>query len=150
MTFTRSRGEHVISDDPAWLDLRAWHGFLVSSYWCAGIPLATLERAAANSLCFGLYEHSGGERRMIGAARVVTDRATYAYLADVYVDERCRGRGLGVWLVETILDHPDLQGLRRFCLMTRDAHGLYAKFGFAPMRDPTRYMERHDPDVYRR
>lgn len=150
MPFERARDGFLVSDNPALLDLRVWHGFLVESYWCEGIPLCVLERAAANSLCIGLYRCAPAAPRMIGGGRVVTDRATYAYLADVFVLEEFRGSGLGVWLVESILTHPDLQGLRRFCLMTRDAHGLYARFGFAPMPDPSRYMERHDPDVYRR
>jgi GNAT superfamily N-acetyltransferase len=150
MAFERVRGEHVISDEPAWLDLRAWHAFLVTSYWSEGIPFETFRRAAEHSLCFGLYERASAQRRMIGGARVVTDRATYAYLADVYVAEEMRGKGLGVWLIDSLLEHPDLVGLRRFALMTRDAHGLYSRFGFAPMRDPTRYMERHDAEVYRR
>lgn len=150
MSFERSRGDLLLSDDPSLLDLAVWHDFLVGSYWCAGIPFDVFERAAANSLCLGVYRANAGRREMIGGARVVTDRATYAYLADVFVLEQCRGRGLGVWLMESLLEHPDLQGLRRLCLMTRDAHGLYGKFGFVPMRDPTRYMERHDPDVYAR
>ncbi|MBK7406345.1 MAG: GNAT family N-acetyltransferase [Phycisphaerales bacterium] len=150
MPFLRARGEYLVSDDPSLLDLEVWHRFLSTSYWSPGIPPETFRRAATNSLCIGLYERDADATRMIGGGRIITDRATYAYLADVFVLEERRGRGLGVWLIESIIEHPDLQGLRRFCLMTRDAHGLYTKFGFAPMRDPTRYLERHDPEVYAR
>lgn len=133
-----------ISTDPARLDLDAVHAYISRSYWAAGIPLDVLERAVRGSWCFGLYE--GG--RQIGFARVVTDRATYAYLADVYVLEAYQGRGLGTWLVSVIMAAPDLQGLRRFALATRDAHGLYAKFGFAPLAAPDRHMEIARPNVY--
>ena len=150
MPFERRRDPFVLSDDPSLIDLKAWHAFLVGSYWSAEIPFEVVERAAANSLCVGLYERAGGAVRMVGAGRMVTDRATFAYLADVFVLEEFRGRGLGEWMVESILGHPDLQGLRRVCLMTRDAHGLYARFGFKPMPDPSVFMQRHDPDVYRR
>jgi GNAT superfamily N-acetyltransferase len=136
-----------VSDDPARIDLARVHSWLSKeSYWCEGIPLATTERAIANSLVFGLYRDGAQS----GFARVVTDRATFAYLCDVWIDAPVRGKGLGTWLAECVFAHPDLRGLRRFCLMTRDAHGLYAKFGFLPMPDPSRYMEINDRDVYRR
>ncbi|HYE03575.1 MAG TPA: GNAT family N-acetyltransferase, partial [Phycisphaerales bacterium] len=128
------------------LDLEAVHAYLSRSYWAAGVPIEVVRRAAAHSLCFGVY-HADGQ---VGFARVITDRATFAYLSDVFVLEAYRGRGLSKWLVETILAHPDLRGLRRFCLLTRDAHGLYARYGFRPLADPRRYMERWDPDVYKR
>ncbi len=141
------RGDCAISDDPARLDTAAVHAFIAGrSYWAAGIPGGTLERAIANSLCFGLYR---GERQ-IGFARVVTDRATFGYLCDVYVEESERGAGLGEWLVACVLEHPDLQGLRRLSLMTRDAHELYRRFGFRPLPDPARYLEIHRPDAYTR
>ena len=139
------RGEHVVSDDPRRIDVEVVHAFLAGrSYWAAGIPAETLARALANSLCFGVYRGP----RQVGFARVVTDRATFGYLCDVYVEESARGTGLGEWLVACVLEHPDLQGLRRLSLMTRDAHALYGRFGFKAMADPTRYMEIHRPNVY--
>ncbi len=133
-----------IDSDPTRLDLVTVHGFLASSYWAKGVPLATLERAVAGSLCFGVYDG----RRQVGFARVITDSATFAYLADVFILPSHRGRGLGKQLMETIVAHPSLQGLRRWVLVTQDAHGLYARFGFTPLATPQRYMERHDPTVY--
>ena len=140
----RERGGFLVSTDPARLDVDAIHAFLTSSYWSPGIPRDVVERAIAGSICFGLF---AGERQ-IGFARVITDRATFAYLADVYVLDEHRGRGLGSWLVETVIAHPELKGLRRFVLVTRDAHGLYEKFGFTPTSKPENYMERHRPDAY--
>jgi len=142
----RERDEFLLSTDPARLDVDAIHAFLSSSYWAAGIPRAVVERAIAGSICFGLFHGP----RQIGFARVITDRATFAYLADVYVLEEYRGHGLGTWLIEAVSAHPDLGGLRRFVLVTRDAHGLYEKFGFTPLAKPGNYMEKHWPDVYRR
>ena len=144
------RGDFAVSTDPARLDLAVVHGFLASSYWSAGIPRATLEKAIANSIVFGIYRLEEARERQVGFARVVTDRATYAYLADVFVLEDHRGRGLAAWLLEVITAHPDLQGLRRWSLLTRDAHGLYRRFGFTPVAAPDRYMERWDPEVYKR
>ena len=136
----------VVSDERDRLDLDAIHGYLSrESYWAAGISRAVVARAIANSLCFGLYR----AQRQVGFARVVTDRATYGYLCDVFVDAAERGAGLGKWLVECVLAHPDLQGLRRLSLMTRDAQSLYAAYGFKPMPDATRYLEIHRPEVYR-
>jgi len=140
------KGELEISTDPARVDTSAVHSFLTASYWAEGVPLAVVERSIRNSLCFGVYR--GGEQA--GFARVITDRATFAYLADVYVLPAFRGRGVAKWLMECILAHPDLQGLRRWSLITRDAHGLYQAFGFQPLRAPERWMEKHDPDVYAR
>ena len=128
---------YEISTDPGRLQLDAIHSYLVRSYWSPGVPRAVVERAIANSLCFGLYLAES----QVGFARVVTDRATFAYLADVYVLEEHRGQGLSKRLVETIQGHPDLQGLRRFLLATKDAHGLYAQFGFRPLAAPERVME---------
>ena len=138
MTARREDG-YEVATDPQRLDLDAIHGFLVDAYWCAGIPREKLERAIAGSLPFGLYAPDGAQA---GFARVVTDRATFAYLADVFVLQPHRGRGLGVWLVERIVAHPDLQGLRRFHLATADAHGLYARFGFLPHPQPERLLDR--------
>lgn len=132
-----TKGQYWITTDPQKLDLDAIHAYLSRSFWAEGIPKQTVAKAIAHSLCFGLFD--GGEQ--IGLARVVTDRATFAYLCDVYVLERYRGRGLGKWLIETVMAHPDLQGLRRFQLVTRDAHGLYSRHGFDTPVNPERHME---------
>lgn len=133
----QTKGRYRITTDPGKLDLAAVHAFLSRSFWAEGIPKATVAKAIANSLCFGLFD--GDDQ--VGFARVVTDRATYAYLCDVYVLETHRGQGLGKWLIETVMAHPDLQGLRRFQLVTRDAHGLYSRHGFETPADPERHME---------
>jgi GNAT superfamily N-acetyltransferase len=138
------RGSFLVSTDPARLDLGLVHGFLTRSYWAEGIPRETVERSVRNALSFGLYDWE----RQVGFARVITDAATYAYLADVFVIESHRGRGLSKWLMRAILDHPDLQGLRRFSLATKDAHGLYAPFGFRSLAEPSRHMEILRPDAY--
>ena len=141
-----------ISTDAARLDVNVIHGYLARSYWATGIPREIVERSIHSSLCFGIYEAagpgSGESEKQIGFARVITDKATFAYLADVFVLEGWRGRGLSKWLLETILAHPDLQGLRRFCLGTRDAQGLYARYGFSNPKDPSRWMEVLRSDVY--
>jgi len=146
MPFERTRGAYVVTTDPARLDLAAVHAFLVTAYWCEGIPREVLARAIANSLCFSLLEEG---RRQVGLARVCTDSATFAYLMDVYVLPELRGQALGRWLIECVIDHPRLAGLRRFSLITRDAHGLYAQFGFRPLAHPNRHMEIVKPDLYR-
>ena len=133
-----------VSTDKARFDIEAIHAFLARTYWSPGVPRAVVERAIEHSLCFGVF-HGDAQ---VGFARVVTDRATFAYLADVYLLEAHRGRGLARRLVGEILAHPELQGLRRIMLATRDAHGLYAKFGFQPLGKPERMMELHRPDVY--
>jgi len=141
------RGEYVVSTDPARLDRRVIHEYLSrSSYWAAEIPEHVVARALEHSLCFGLYAPDG----QVGLARVVTDHATVAYLADVFVLPAHRGRGVGKWLMEIVVAHPALQGLRRFLLNTRDAHGLYRQFGFTSLASADWAMERFDPDVYRR
>lgn len=139
------RGEYLISTDPARLDLNAIHAFLTNCYWAKGIPRELVERSIKHSLCFGIYHVSGGQ---VGFARVISDFASIAYLGDVFVLEPYRGRGLSKWMMECIMQHPDLQGLRRWILLTRDAHDLYAKFGFTPLKSADRYMELHRPDVY--
>ena len=146
MHLTWTKEEFEISTDVDRIDLPALHGFLTNSYWAKGIPVETVRRSIMNSLCFGMY-HRGGQ---VGFARVVSDLATYAYLADVFVLEPYRGRGLSRWLMECIVAHPDLQGLRRWMLATRDAHGLYQKFGFTSLKSPERWMEVHQPDIYMR
>jgi GNAT superfamily N-acetyltransferase len=145
MRYAQRMADYEITSDKGRLDLAAIHAFLSEAYWSPGIPRAVVERAIANSLCFGVL-HEGHQ---VGFARVVTDRATFAYLADVYVLPEHRGNGLARRLMEAIAAHPDLQGLRRFLLATRDAHGLYARFGFRPLAHPERIMEVHQPDVYR-
>ena len=146
MPVERKHADYTLSDDPARLDLDVIHGFLAGSYWSPGIPRETLARAIAHSLCFGVYL---GETQ-VGFARLVTDRATFAYLADVFVLEPHRGRGLSRALMELILSHPEVQGLRRWLLATRDAHGLYRKFGFSELANPAVFLTRHDPEVYQR
>ena len=136
----------TISTDPALLDLDVIHGFLKTAYWCEGLPRDVIERAIHNSLCFGVYDAG----RQIGFARLITDRATYAYLADVFVLPSHRGRGISKRLMQAIVAHPDVQGLRRWSLLTRDAHGLYEQFGFKPLSQPERHMEIFNPDVYKR
>lgn len=141
------KGEYTISTDFARLDLALMHHHLShEAYWSPGIPLEVVARAFQNSLAFGIYR---GEEQ-VGWARLITDRATFAYLADVYILEAHRGAGLGKWLMEVILSHPELQGLRRWMLATRDAHSLYARYGFRPLATPERFMERHFPDVYKK
>ncbi|MDQ6892542.1 MAG: GNAT family N-acetyltransferase [Acidobacteriota bacterium] len=139
------RGEYSISTNPSRLDRPAIREFLASSYWSPEIPQDVVDRAIEGSLSFGLYEG----RKQIGFARAVTDRATFAYVADVYVLEEYRERGLARWLMETVLAHPDLQGLRRWMLITRDAHSLYRGVGFADAARPDRIMEIARPDIYR-
>ena len=135
---------YEINCDPARLDIEAIHNFLTQSYWSPGIPRSVVERAIANSVCFGAY----CEGEQVGFARVVTDKATFAYLADVYVLAEHRGRRLAQRLLEQVIAHPDLQGLRRVLLFTRDAHSLYAKFGFKPLAAPERAMDLQYLDVY--
>ena len=136
----------TISTDRDRLDRPLIHEFLAASYWGKGIPRETADRSIEGALCFGLYE----DGRQVGFARVITDRATFAYLADVFVIESHRGRGLAAWLMETILAHPDLRGLRRWMLLTRDAHPLYRKVGFTELAHPERVMEKVDAGVYER
>jgi GNAT superfamily N-acetyltransferase len=140
------RGEYVITTDPAEVDLDVVHGFLVQCYWATGIPREVVARSIQHSLNFSLRH---GDRQ-IGFARVVTDRASVAYLGDVFVLLPYRGRGLSKWLMQVVVEHPDLQGLRRWILLTRDAHGLYEPVGFKPLARPERWMEKWDPDVYQR
>ena len=138
------KGEFVVSADPVLIDLDVVHGFLTECYWARGIPRDVVARAVENSLCFGVYT----EGKQVGFARVISDYATYAYIGDVFVLEPFRGRGLGKWLMECVMRHPRLQGLRRWSLVTRDAHGLYSQFGFEPLKKSQNYMELHRADVY--
>ena len=146
------RGRFTISTDPARLDRARIREFLSASYWAPGIPSDVVDRSIEGSLCFGVYEGQSGEKSQaqVGFARVITDAATFAYVADVFVLESHRGQGLGLWLMETIRAHPRLRGLRRWSLVTRDAHALYRRVGFRDVANPERWMEVVDRDVYRR
>lgn len=144
MTWTKD--DYRITTNQPELDVPFVHNFLKTSYWAEGIPYETVQRAIEGSLCFGVFH----QNTQVGFARVVTDSATFAYLADVFIIEAFRGNGLSRWLLEIILAHPQLQGLRRFLLATRDAHGLYKKFGFTPITNMEPWMQLHQPDVYKR
>lgn len=137
MSIEYTRDDYLVSTDKGKLDLSVIHGFLSRSYWAKNIPMETVRKSVDNSLAFGVY-HAG---KQIGFARLITDYAAFAYLADVFILEEYRGRGLSKWLMECILAHPDLQGLRRWLLATRDAHGLYSQFGFTPLNAPEKWME---------
>lgn len=144
---TETRGEFTLSTDRNKLDLQVIHHFLANeSYWCQNIPFAVVEKAADHSLNFGLYHLD----RQIGYARVVTDYATVAYLGDVFVLEEFRGQGLSKWLLEKIMTHPELQGFRRWILLTADAHELYKQQGWTPIAQPDRWMEKHEKEVYKK
>jgi GNAT superfamily N-acetyltransferase len=134
----------IVSCDPGQIDRASVHAFLSQLYWAQGIPREVVDRSIDGSLCFALLK----DDEQIGFARVVSDRATIAYLGDVHVLPAWQGRGLGRWLMECVMAHPQLAGLRRWILVTRDAHGLYASLGFKPLSNPAGYMELHRPDVY--
>ena len=138
------KGQFLVSTDRSQLDLEIIHTFLTDCYWAKGIPKETVARSIENSLCFGVY--CGDEQ--VGFARVISDYATFAYIGDVFILQAYRGRGLAKLLMECITTHPSLQGLRRWTLATRDAHGLYAQFGFTPLLKPDGWMERADLRVY--
>jgi GNAT superfamily N-acetyltransferase len=138
------RGEFTISIDRNRLNIETIHRFLsTNSYWAQGRAIETVQRSVDNSFPFGVYH----DNKQIGFARVVTDYATFAWIADVFVLPDYRGHGLSKWLMEVILDHPELQGFRRWVLATKDAHGLYERFGFIPLHKPERWMERPDPTM---
>ena len=143
--FMEPAGNCEISTDRSRLDVGLIHDFLRSSYWARGIPREVVERSIQNSLCFGAF--LGG--RQVGFARVISDFAVIAYIADVFVVPEHRGRGISKLLMRAIVEHPNLQRLRRIFLATRDAHGLYAQFGFEPLANPESFMSVHRPDVYR-
>ncbi len=145
MPFQRFPDEYEISTDPNRLDLDVIYNFLaVESYWSPGIPRSIVERAVQNSLCFGIY-YAGAQ---VGFGRVVTDKATFALLADLFILEPHRGKGLSKWLMRTIIGHEDLQGLRRLLLLTSDAHELYRQFGFEELGNPGRFMEVLRQNIY--
>jgi len=144
MSVEEQRGEYCLSSDLARMDLVVIHGYLSRVYWSEGIPRDVVERSMQNSLCFGVFR--GTEQ--VGFARVISDFATFAYVADVFVLEQHRGRGLATWLMQFVMQHPRLQGLRRWALATRDAHALYEKVGFK-LLNPDRWMEIVVPDIYK-
>ena len=135
------RDSFAISDDPSRLDIEAVCDFLSRAYWADTRPREVIEKSIRYSINFGVYDRN----RQVGFARVVTDRAIFAYLCDVFIHEDYRGQSLGKWMMECILAHPDLQGMKRWCLLTRDAHGLYNQVGFTELGDPSRWMEKFDP-----
>jgi GNAT superfamily N-acetyltransferase len=136
----------AITTETSFFNVEFIHEFLSKSYWAEDIPIETVQKSIENSLCFGVF-HLG---RQIGFARVITDKATFGYLADVFIDEAYRGQGLSKWLMEEIMAHEDLQGLRRFMLATRDAHGLYRQSGFSELTFPERWMQIHKPGIYKK
>jgi GNAT superfamily N-acetyltransferase len=140
-----TKDDFLISTDKQKLDFAVIHGFLSrESYWALNIPEDVVRRSIEGSLCFGVY-HQG---KQVGFARLITDFATVAYLGDVFIVREYRGRGLSKWLTECITSLPELEGLRRWVLVTSDAHGLYERVGFKPLREPDRYMERRRPNPY--
>ena len=137
----------IISDEKNKLQPEYIHDYLSNkSYWAKNIPLETVKKSIEGSICFGMYQNE----KQIGFARVVTDKATFGYLADVFIDENYRGKGLSKWLMEVIMIYPELQGLRRWMLGTKDAHSLYEKFGFEPLENPMRVMHIYNADVYKK
>jgi GNAT superfamily N-acetyltransferase len=136
---------YLVSTQARRLDIGLIHDFLRGSYWAKDIPRGVVVRAMRNSICFGVFYRG----RQVGFGRVITDRATFAYVADVFVVPEHRGRGAARLLLRAMLDHRQLQGLRRWMLATLDAHGLYQKFGFVPLSNPGHYMTIHEPDIYR-
>jgi GNAT superfamily N-acetyltransferase len=137
---------YVVSTDKALIDFDVVHGYLCKdSYWAQEIPADTLKRAIENTICFGIYK----EKRQVGFSRVISDKATFAYICDVFVLPAFRGIGLSKWLVQTIVAHPELQDLRRWSLATLDAHGLYRQMGFVELSKPGNWMEIYRPDIYR-
>ena len=140
-----AREEFVVTSDPAAVDLEAVHAFLRTTYWSEDIPRETVARAIANSIPFSVKRGT----RQVGFARIITDRATFAYLSDVYILEEFRGCGLARRLMDAVMAHPDLQGLRRFSLTTRDASGLYRRYGFTELATPARHLEIFRPGMYK-
>lgn len=139
------KDNYTISTDKSGLDITYIQQFLSKTYWAENIPVETVQKAIEGSICFGVYSRD----QQIGFARVITDQATFAYLADVFIDEEYRGKGLSKWLMEVIMSLKDLQGLRRFMLATKDAHGLYEQFGFELLTFTERWMHIHHPEVYK-
>ncbi len=143
--FERTKGDYLISTDPAKIDIQKLRDYIASTYWSEGIPLEIMQKAVENSLTFGIYHANDG---LVGCARVITDFATFHYLGDVFVAEDHRGRGLGKWLMETIMMHPELQEFRNFYLLTDDAHRLYEQYGFETIEDPSFIMRNKKKSGY--
>lgn len=145
MIFKEKKDSYLLSTDKSKLDISFIHDFLCNkSYWAKGITYHTVKTSINNSECFGVYVND----KQVGFARVITDKSTFGYIGDVFILEEHRGKGLSKWLMECIMKHPELQGFRRWIILTRDAHELYRKFGFAPVKKPQNYMENHVPDIY--
>ena len=144
MSIQWERGDFLISTDPTLLQIDVVHSYLKNAYWCQGIPRKIVVKSIEHSLPFGLYKAN----KQIGFARVITDYSTIAYLGDLFILEEHQGLGLGKWLTDVIVSHPDLEGLRRWILLTLDAHGLYEQYGFTNIESPERWMERWDSEVY--
>ena len=144
MIFEEKKDGYLVSTDKSKLDISAVHNFITNCYWAEGIPLETVRKSIENSDCFGVYD-SG---KLVGFARVISDRATIGYLGDVFILESHRGRRLSKWLMECIMKYPDFKGFRRWILLTRDAHDLYRQYGFTGVARADRYMEIVNPDVY--
>jgi N-acetylglutamate synthase-like GNAT family acetyltransferase len=142
---TIAKNHFTITTEKEKFDVEFIHSFLTRSYWAEGISKEVIKRSIEGALCFGLFEND----KQIGFARMITDKATFAYLADVFIIEEYRGRGLSKWLMEVIMSHPSLQGLRRMMLATKDAHGLYEKFGFTALNNVDRWMQINDPNIYK-
>jgi N-acetylglutamate synthase-like GNAT family acetyltransferase len=142
---TVAKNQFTITTEKEKFDVEFIHSFLTRSYWAEGISKEVIKRSIEGALCFGLFEND----KQIGFARMITDKATFAYLADVFIIEEYRGRGLSKWLMEVIMSHPSLQGLRRMMLATKDAHGLYEKFGFTALNNVDRWMQINDPNRYK-
>jgi len=141
------QGDYIISTDIEKLDVEYIHDYLSrKSYWAADIPIEAVRKSIQGSFCFGVYD----KEKQIGFARVITDKATFGYLADVFIDEGYRGKGLSKWLMSIIMSHSELQGFRNWMLGTRDAHSLYEKFGFRALDKPEIFMRKNDPEVYKR
>lgn len=139
------KGEFTITTDITKMDVAIIQGYLSRSYWAREIPKEVVEKCMQGSMCFAVLHGSS----QVGFARVITDKATFGYLADVFILEEYRGKGLSKWLMEIIMAHPDLQNFRRFLLATRDAHGLYRQFGFSDLTTPENWMQIHNPEVYK-
>ena len=142
---TIAKNQFRITTEKEKFDVEFIHSFLTRSYWAEGISKEVIKQSIEGALCFGLFEND----KQIGFARMITDKATFAYLADVFIIEEYRGRGLSKWLMEVIMSHPSLQGLRRMMLATKDAHGLYEKFGFTALNNVDRWMQINDPNIYK-
>ena len=149
MVVEKQVGDYLISTDKTKLDLDTIHAYLFDCYWAKGIPKEVVARSIENSLCFGVYKDGvDTDNEQVGFCRVITDYATFMYLADVFILEAHRGKKLSVALMDAVVNHPDLQGIRTWTLLTRDAHGLYQKFNFENHVDPTRFMIRNVPNPY--